>query len=97
MDTADSHSDLFDVLRKMGLRVWLSLAAILALGVAAVVVSETSARVTLEATADLGRIHEVRDLASEYLTLLLDAESSTVAKAAVTLSPCPFWGRTACP
>ena len=76
MDTADSHSDLFDVLRKMGLRVWLSLAAILALGVAAVVVSETSARVTLEATADLGRIHEVRDLASEYLTLLLDAESS---------------------
>ena len=28
---------------------------------------------------------------------LLDAEGSTVAKAAVTLSPCPFWGRTACP
>ena len=76
MDTADSRSDLFDVLRQMGLRVWLSLAAILALGVAAVVVSETSARVTLEATADLGRIHEVRDLASEYLTLLLDAETS---------------------
>ena len=28
---------------------------------------------------------------------LLDAEGSTVAKAAATPSPCPFWGRTACP